>query len=174
MFFATKRATNKRIAEIQNQKILAGQNALLAAAVDASTAANELTESLKAKLSDSNRKFDATAKILHDALIICTPDGIILFANAIAEKVFGAQLAHKNFKMFLCPHKYSNDLWSILAEPQINGLCSIDWCYNLDIKSERIIWSDQTWSIFIVIRDPSHETINNVRVGCRYRNSVRI
>lgn len=161
-------AAKKREAE-QDQKILDGQTALLSAAANTSLVAHELTTILKDKLSDSNKKFDTTAGILHDALIICTPEGNILFSNAIAENVFGVKLFNKNFKDFLCPNKCDIDLWSLLTQARIHGLCSKNKCHDLDIKSEQLVWSDETRSIFIVIRDPFFKAVNNVHDdGCQY------
>ena len=142
----------------------------MSAAVNTSLVAHEVTTILKEKLADSNKKFDVASRILHDALIICDPEGKILFANPIAETIFGAKLANINFKEMLCPNKREDDLWTLLtASPPVPGLCGTGKCYNLDLKAEKLMWSDDTWSIFIVVRDPFHKAITPIYENdCRY------
>jgi PAS domain S-box-containing protein len=83
----------KKAAEDKEQqrmmKVQDSQRILLEAATATADAAHDVTSLLKARLDDSVRQLESTAKLLSDALIICTQNGRIETFNPAAERIFG-------------------------------------------------------------------------------------
>lgn len=74
-------------------KVYHSQQTLLAAATSTADAAHDVTSLLKRRLDDGIRQIEVTSKLLHDALIICKPDGTIISFNRAAEIIFGWESA---------------------------------------------------------------------------------
>jgi PAS domain S-box-containing protein len=87
---------NRKKKEAQEERELArmhkvqdSQRVLLEAATATADAAHDVTTRLKARLDESLRQLESTAKLLSDALIICTAGGRIETFNPAAERIFG-------------------------------------------------------------------------------------
>jgi PAS domain S-box-containing protein len=87
-FFTIKIVNDKHEDEMM-AKVRHSQLTLLAAATSTADAAHDVTTLLKRRLDDGIRQIEVTSKLLHDALIICTPDGLIISFNRAAEIIFG-------------------------------------------------------------------------------------
>ena len=88
MWFGKKKE-KARLKEENNQyKIMQSQTALMHAASTTADAAHSVTASLKRHLEDSIRQFEATVRILTDALIVCDSSGNIHACNPAAESMF--------------------------------------------------------------------------------------
>jgi PAS domain S-box-containing protein len=74
---------------IRMHKVQDSQRVLLEAATATADAAHDVTTRLKARLDESLRQLESTAKLLSDALIICTSNGRIETFNPAAERIFG-------------------------------------------------------------------------------------
>jgi PAS domain S-box-containing protein len=70
-------------------KVQDSQRILLEAATATADAAHDVTSRLKTRLDESLRQLESTAKLLSDALIICSSSGRIETFNPAAERIFG-------------------------------------------------------------------------------------
>jgi PAS domain S-box-containing protein len=84
-----KPVEDNTIEEAMMAKVRDSQQALLAAATSTADAAHDVTTLLKRRLDDGIRQIEVTSKLLHDALIVCKPDGTIITFNRAAEIIFG-------------------------------------------------------------------------------------
>lgn len=73
----------------QQVKMEESQRVLLSAATQTANAAHAVTTLLKARLDDSLRQFEYTARLLNDALVVCDLDGTIRASNPAARHMFG-------------------------------------------------------------------------------------
>ena len=84
------------------EKVRHSQQALLAAATSTADAAHDVTCILKRRLDDGIRQIEITSKLLHDALILCKPDGTIVSFNHAGQIIFGwecTQIIGQNISM---------------------------------------------------------------------------
>jgi PAS domain S-box-containing protein len=89
MWNRKKKAAEAEREQQQMMKVRDSQRLLLEAATATADAAQDVTAKLKARLDESLRQLESTAKLLSDALIICTQNGRIDTFNQAAERIFG-------------------------------------------------------------------------------------
>ncbi|RYF06453.1 MAG: PAS domain-containing protein, partial [Oxalobacteraceae bacterium] len=89
MFWSSKKKGRKdRDKHLESLMVLSQQH-LLNAATDTANAAHDVTTKLKARLDDSIRQFENTARILNDGLFLTEMDGTIQSCNPAAGRMFG-------------------------------------------------------------------------------------
>ncbi len=79
----------KEVEQLQLSKVRESQVALINAATSTADAAHDVTSIMKERLNDSIIQIEATAKLLSDALIMCSETGFIQSFNPAAERIFG-------------------------------------------------------------------------------------
>lgn len=151
-------------------RMKASQMALLTAATEAADAAQAVTTILKEKLDDSLKRFEATAKLIDDALILATPEGDILSHNPAASRIFGkASLNHLNIvNLIHHPERQhtAQDLWAEFKAhtrrgggiiSRLKGIRLSDGhIFPIDPACASLDWSDGTRSMLVLIRNQEH------------------
>jgi PAS domain S-box-containing protein len=171
MFFKRRRSKNAEKAErdlSQQMKIEESQRVLLLAATETANAAHAVTTTLKTRLEDSVKRFESTARILSDALLLCDPQGVIQACNPAAETIFGVpqaaligSSAHDLFSREgkpLSPH----DIWYLLEDAAcwlphvgdpVQGRRADGERFWIEPKLERLDWADRSYSMLLLVRD---------------------
>lgn len=162
MFFKGRK--NKRDLQ-QSQKMEESQRALLEAATATANAAHEVTTRLKERLDDSITRFEGTARILNDALILCDMNGLIQVVNPAAKRIFGNKLTGTNVTdLFDRSGSILNHaaLWSMIedetnwqpnAEAPLRGRRLNGELFWIRPSITRLDWSDKTSSLLLLIGD---------------------
>lgn len=154
----------------QQVKMEESQRVLLSAATQTANAAQAVTTLLKARLDDSLKQFESTARIINDALMVCDLDGMIRASNPAARHMFGesALVGTSVLDLFDLGGERVRDareLWTLIRKssrwshhdpkplrgrkPGCETLLWIDpACATLD-------WSDGTASMIVIVRNVS-------------------
>lgn len=165
-------------------KMKQSQQVLLEAAIATANAAQDVTSTLKARLDDSVRQFESTARILNDPLFVCDMVGGIQACNPAAQTTFGFQsklIGTSIMRLFARdgqPIAYASALWPLLAndsgclpdaEAPLRGVRSDGSLLWIDPEVTRLDWSNKTTSMLVLIRDIS-EMVRLHEVDQRYRS----
>lgn len=182
MFFKRRRTKNQDRDLLQQMKIEESNRVLLAAATETANAAHDVTNLLKDRLEDSLKKFESTARILNDALIMCDMNGIITVSNPSAERLFGGPLIETSvLKLFERGGEAltgTKELWSVLkdetnwlpvADEPLQGRRADASLFWIEPSLTRLDWSDKTSSMLLLVRDVTHIVLLN-ETDQRYRS----
>lgn len=156
-------------------KMAESQRLLLQAATDTANAAQEVTMKLKARLDDSIKQFEETARILSDGLIVCDLSGRIQFANPAADTMFGCTMRGSNILLFFDRGGILTNglqLWKILEDRKqwahtknpLLGKRQNGSLFDIKPSITRLDWSDKTSSMLIVIADVSESVTQKAEV----------
>lgn len=168
MFWKKSGKTSRKVRDaIQDLKMAESQRVLLNAATETANAAQAVTTILKARLDDSLKQFETTARIITDALIVCDYDGKIQTSNPAARYMFERQGLVDNsildlFDLDGQPVTSSESLWAMIEHStrwQIGSAAplrgrkedgSLFW---VDPGCAKLEWSDGTMSMLVLIRN---------------------
>lgn len=152
--------------EERNRKVMASQKALLDAAKTTADVAENVTMKLKNYLTDSIKQFEATIRILTDALIVCDDHGFMQAFNPSAEMIFGcsASLILKTniMDLVLVDGKNPTDIekfWENAANDtdNISGRRLMGEIFPLDMSIVRLVRTDGKVVFLVLIRDLTKE-----------------
>jgi PAS domain S-box-containing protein len=159
MFFKTKKRQKEALTAA---KMAESQLTLIQAATDTAEAARDVAASLKSKIDDAFTQLENTARIINDALFLCSEDGSIVTSNTAATAMFGydAQNVLEVFDMAGAPLPDAATLWdhiqhtsSWMPSSRRPLRCKRDndliW---VEPKMSRLVWSDGSKSILVLIR----------------------
>ena len=150
------------------QKMEESQKALLDAATATAEAAHEVTTRLKDRLDDSIKRFETTARILNDALIVCDMDGTIHVNNPAAKRIFGGKITglpvtdlfDRAGEDLTLDHLWTliadENHWQPSAEHPLRGRRLNDELFWIRPSITRLDWSDKTSSMLILVGDVSN------------------
>lgn len=151
----------------REKKMEESQQALLMAATETAQAAHEVTSKLKERLDDSVKRFETTARILNDALLLCDMDGTVHVANPAAKRIFGGKITGMDVcDLFdrdgeeLVPEQLwvliaDENHWQPSAEHPLRGRRLNDELFWIRPSITRLDWSDKTSSMLILVGDVS-------------------
>jgi PAS domain-containing protein len=157
-----KRKINDIEKEIQQEiKLNEGSNRLLEAALTTSLLANDLASVLRQRLVDTNAKFESTARLMSDALMLCDLDGTVVSCNLAAETMFGAnpQNILSCFEVYGRVLTEIGTLWNAFEINQtktdglIKGIGADGATFWVMPSLERLNWTDGTASVLVIIRN---------------------
>jgi PAS domain S-box-containing protein len=153
--------------EERTRKVIAGQKALLDAATTTADVAENVTMKLKNYLTDSIKQFEATIRILTDALIVCDERGFMQAFNPSAEMIFGctaSSILKTNITdLVLVDGKKPSNIekfWDSAANDidNISGHRLNGETFPFDMSMVRLVRSDNKVVILVLIRDLTKET----------------
>lgn len=140
-------------------RVRSSQQDLLTAATSTADAAHDVTCILKRRLDDGIRQIEITSKLLHDALILCGPDGTIVSFNYAGQIIFGwdaTQIIGQNISV-LFSHEAETTLTSDIILSILSSQSPLDGSeqYNEHIeqikgkkRNGQLIWIDGNVSEF--------------------------
>jgi PAS domain S-box-containing protein len=166
MFWRRKRKEENSKDLAIDVKIAESQRMLLQAATDTANAAQEVTMKLKARLDDSIKQFEETARMLSDGLIVCDLHGRIQFSNPAADQMFGCAMRGSNILIFFDRQGSlvnSLQLWKVMEDRKqwahsknpLRGKRQTGATFDIKPSITRLDWSDKTSSMLIVVSDVS-------------------
>lgn len=179
MFWKKNKGPSKD--EENRKKILESQKALVDAATATAEIANIVTGRLKENLEDSIRQFQLTAKILNDALIVCTDDGTIHAYNPAAEILFGWSseeiLTRKASDLFVIKGENISDpeyLWNYLQDNEyenvVMGKSKDNSIFEIDYNFDTLDRSNDTNIKLLVIHKKNVEKKISEATEYNYRS----
>lgn len=163
--FGKKTSDRKARDAATSEKIAASQRVLLAAATQTANVAQDVTSILKGQLDDSAKRFEATARIIPDALLLCDMKGKILWGNEVAERDFAQGLAGASvLELFdhagapvdnvkaLWSHLEDADCWRPDTARPLRGKRADGALVWIEPKIERLDWHNKTSSMLILLQ----------------------
>jgi PAS domain S-box-containing protein len=143
------------------------QNSLLMAATETANAAQDLTICLKARLDDSIRQFEHTARIMNDALFLTEMDGTVQSYNPAAGRMFGRADINGLNVCDLFQHGAdavpdASTLWGMAEESSawlptspkpLRGLRPNGALFWIEPSITRLDWSNGSSSMLVIIRN---------------------
>lgn len=177
MFFKkTKKKRDDAEKELAHQnKVLESQRALLEAATATADIAHVVTTRLKQGLEDSVRQFEATARILNDALVVCGVNGDVQAFNPAAETMFGwsaKEIRSRNvidlFALDGEPIRHPADLWRMLdgKAGTILGRRNDGVLFEIDHSFDRLDRSDGSTIVLMLVH--RHTTDRRARAAAEH------
>lgn len=175
MFFrkSKKQKNDARDRDRLNQsKVLEGQRTLLEAATATADIAHLVTARLKQRLDDSVKQFETTARILNDALLVCSNEGEIQAFNPAAERMFGRESKDARelpaWQLFIredgSPIDAADTLWRLLEEETtVYGIRANGSQFVLDHSFARLDRSNGTVSVLLLLRECASAAITDHR-----------
>lgn len=171
--------------EVLDTKMQESQRVLLEAAIATANAAQDVTSRLKARLDDSVRQFENTARILNDALFLCDMVGGIQACNPAAMRMFGpGPLVGTSILNYFVqddqPLAYASSLWPLLknedgclpdAPNPLRGRKTDGSLIWVDPEVARLDWSNGSSSMLLLVRDIS-EMVRLHEVDQRYHTII--
>jgi PAS domain S-box-containing protein len=157
---------NRAREEERNRKVMAGQQALLDAAISTADIAENVTTKLKNYLTDSIKQFEATIRILTDALIVCDDRGFMQAFNPSAETIFSCSadsiLKTNIMHLMMVDGKEPTDIekfWGSAANDtdNIRGHRLNGETFPLDMSMVRLARSDGKIVVLVLVRDLTEE-----------------
>jgi PAS domain S-box-containing protein len=166
--FDSSRRKERRAREMDRMRRIAeSQQALLTAATSTADAAHHVTFTIKAKLEDSIRQFEATIALISDALMICDSSGTVMAVNPATTGMFGCtseQLIHKTVL-----HRFSrfdglssiDVLWEAFeADEASKGILRGRRCsgetFDIDVSFTRLERNNGEALVLMLVRDITH------------------
>lgn len=167
MFWGKKRRGRKERDQQLEKMMALSQHHLLTAATETANAAQDVTFRLKARLDDSLRQFENTARILNDALFLTEMNGTIQSFNPAAGRMFGrTELVGLNiidlFQNGDLPLTDSHALWTMAEQSSIwlpnvasplRGRRPDGVLFWIEPSITRLDWSNGNSSMLVLIRN---------------------
>jgi PAS domain S-box-containing protein len=143
------------------------QRLLIEAATATANAAQDVTATLKARLDDSLKQFESTAKIMTDALFLCELDGTIRTCNPAAGRMFSrTDLVGANvtslFDVSYHEPKDAGSIWDMISnssswlpscDTPLRGKRSDGFLFWIEPNITQLEWSDHSYGILMIIRN---------------------
>lgn len=181
LFESKKETDRKKSREDSLKAALASTDALEKAAKGTMTLAQDVTESLQAKLDDYSQQIEHTSRLLSDALLMVDTQGMIESFNPAAEAMFGwkkrAIIGKSISTIFLFEEKTKIDpefMESLMGQVNIDdehssvnhetfmGLRQDGVKIYIDVGASKFIRSDKKTSYIILVRNVTHRVNNNL------------
>ncbi len=168
MWFGKSRQQKQKQID-RDAKIAESQNALLTAAVQTTTIAQEVTRTMQKRMDDAIRQFVQTARIMNDALLICDPSGSITAFNPAAQRMFGlpdnpVEPVSELFTKANAPVS-AEELWKLGRSKKrtVQGIHSDGSRFPAHIRVALLDRSDGTTVALMVVQDLTliHSNFNN-------------
>ena len=152
--------------EARALKMMAGQKALLEAATATADIAENVTKKLQNYLIDTIKQFEATMRILTDALVVCDEKGMVQAFNPSAETIFGydsGSIIKTNIMDLMLIENAKPDpltFWQLTENDSdnITGVRANGEHFPLDLRMVRLVRSDKSVIFLVLIRDLTKET----------------
>lgn len=149
-----------------SQRLHDSHNSLLTAATSAANVAQNITGMLREHLTDSIRQFDAAARIMTDAMIICDANGLIMAFNPAAEKIFGYSITDQTMSrhvasLFKIDGNYPEDtnLWDAIdrvdADTIIVGVHRDGYDFRINLNATYLDRFNGSKLVMILVSDIS-------------------
>ena len=180
----TKKESDRKQARADSLKAaIASSEALEKAAKGTMTLAQDVTETLQARLDDLSQQIEQTSRLLSDALLVVDASGRIESVNPAAEVMFGwkkRQVISKSISVLfqfaegthidsafmeeLMGHVNMDDEHATVHHEEFMGVRQDGIRIYIDVGASRFVRSDKQVFYIILVRDVTHRVNNSKMV----------
>lgn len=180
LFQSQKETDRKKAREASLKAALDSSEALELAAKGTMTLAQDVTETLQAKLDDYAQQIDQTSRLLSDALLLVDAHGIIESFNPAAEAMFGwkkryiigksistlflfseGTKVNSEFMENLMGQVNADDQMATVNHEEFMGVREDGTKIYVDVGASKLVRRDKQTHYIILVRNVTHRVNNN-------------